>query len=194
MFDQRGRNNTTMNVLSSLILSTVEVANLLPLVAVVICVGAMIMFLAKAAVILRVQADDTLRPSTIPTNPNVQVPRLKMTRVHIPFTFRLLETGNNSFEEVRLAVSSQVKYQMAAFWAVSIRELHMSLWRTWSELREQTRLSVIVDSAHCQQLATNMSTTSQRNGCSIKVAKATPSAWCPTTTCLSAGGVYDSRN
>lgn len=145
-----------MNVLSSLILSTVEVANLLPVVAVVICVGAMIMFLAKAAVILRVQADDTLRPSTIPTNPNVQVPRLKMTRVHIPFTFRLLETGNNSFEEVRLAVSSQVKYQMAAFWAVSIRELHMSLWRTWSELREQTRLSVIVDSAHCQQLATNV--------------------------------------
>jgi len=31
-------------------------------------------------------------------NATVQVPRLKMTRVHIPFTFRLLETGNNSYE------------------------------------------------------------------------------------------------
>lgn len=114
------------------------------------------MFLAKAAVILRVQADDALRPSTVSSSHSVQVPRLKMTRVHIPFTFRLLETGNNSFEEVRLAVSSQVQYTLQAFWAVSIRELHMSLWRTWSELRDQTRLSTIVSALHCQQLATNV--------------------------------------
>jgi hypothetical protein len=31
-------------------------------------------------------------------NATIQVPKLKMTRVHIPFTFRLLETGNNSFD------------------------------------------------------------------------------------------------
>lgn len=145
-----------MNVFGSVMLSTAEMTNLLPLVAIVVCVGAMIMFLAKAAVILRVQADDMIRPSTMSTNHSVPVPRLKMTRVHIPFTFRLLETGNNSFEEVRLAVSSQVNYSLQAFWAVSIRELHMSLWRTWSELRDQTKHSTIVNSTHCQQLATNV--------------------------------------
>ncbi|XP_021707898.1 cell growth regulator with RING finger domain protein 1 isoform X1 [Aedes aegypti] len=145
-----------MNVFGSVMLSTAEMTNLLLLVAIVVCVGAMIMFLAKAAVILRVQADDVIRPSTMSTNHSVPVPRLKMTRVHIPFTFRLLETGNNSFEEVRLAVSSQVNYSLQAFWAVSIRELHMSLWRTWSELRDQTKHSTIVNSTHCQQLATNV--------------------------------------
>lgn len=50
----------------------------------------------RAAIILRVQGDDTIRPSAMNNNHSVQVPRLKMTRVHIPFTFRLLETGNNS--------------------------------------------------------------------------------------------------
>lgn len=29
---------------------------------------------------------------------NMHVPRLKMTRVHIPFTFRLLDTRNNSYD------------------------------------------------------------------------------------------------
>uniref|UniRef100_A0A182XWV1 RING-type domain-containing protein n=1 Tax=Anopheles stephensi TaxID=30069 RepID=A0A182XWV1_ANOST len=113
-------------------------------------------FTSRAAVILRVQADDVLRPSNVAQqNHNVHVPRLKMTRVHIPFTFRLLDAGNNSFDEVRLAVSSQVKYSLQAFWGVSIRELHVSLWRTWNDLREASNAH-IVDSSYCQQLATNV--------------------------------------
>ncbi|XP_041765002.1 cell growth regulator with RING finger domain protein 1-like isoform X1 [Anopheles merus] len=111
---------------------------------------------SEAAVILRVQADDVLRPSNVTQqNHNVHVPRLKMTRVHIPFTVRLLDAGNNSFDEVRLAVSSQVKYSLQAFWGVSIRELHVSLWRTWNDLRDASS-SHIVDSSYCQQLATNV--------------------------------------
>lgn len=56
-------------------------------------------FLHRATVVLRVQGDETIRPSTLSaSHSSVQVPRLKMTRVHIPFTFRLLETGNNSYE------------------------------------------------------------------------------------------------
>ncbi|XP_055614874.1 uncharacterized protein LOC129761184 [Toxorhynchites rutilus septentrionalis] len=145
-----------MNPLSSVMFATVDLSSILPLTAVVVCVGAMIMFLVKAAVILRVQADDALRPSTMTANHIIQVPRLKMTRVHIPFTFRLLDAGNDSFEEVRLAVSSQVKYTFQAFWAVSIREMHISLWRTWSVLQEQTRSSTIVNAMHCQRLATNV--------------------------------------
>ena len=60
--------------------------------------------------------------------------------------------------EVRLAVSSQIKYSLQAFWAVSIRELHMSLWRPWSEISEVAMLqeSTIVDPAHCQHLAIDL--------------------------------------
>uniref|UniRef100_A0A182UQ65 RING-type domain-containing protein n=1 Tax=Anopheles merus TaxID=30066 RepID=A0A182UQ65_ANOME len=144
-----------MSAFSTLTFSAAEITNLLPLTAVIVCIGATIMFLIKAAVILRVQADDVLRPSNVTQqNHNVHVPRLKMTRVHIPFTVRLLDAGNNSFDEVRLAVSSQVKYSLQAFWGVSIRELHVSLWRTWNDLRDASS-SHIVDSSYCQQLATN---------------------------------------
>lgn len=46
-----------------------------------------------------VQGEEAIRQSSMSSiNATIQVPKLKMTRVHIPFTFRLLETGNNSFE------------------------------------------------------------------------------------------------
>lgn len=38
--------------------------------------------------------------------------------------------------EVQCSVSSQVQYQIQAFWGVNIRELHIFLWRPWSDLRE----------------------------------------------------------
>lgn len=51
-----------------------------------------------------------------------------------------------------------MKYSLQAFWAVSIRELHMSLWRPWSEISDaaSAETSTIVDSAHCQQLAIDL--------------------------------------
>jgi hypothetical protein len=49
-----------------------------------------------------VQGEEAIRQSSMASiNATVQVPRLKMTRVHIPFTFRLVETGNNSYEGKR---------------------------------------------------------------------------------------------
>lgn len=71
--------------------------------------------------------------------------------------------------EVRLAVSSHVKYSLQAFWAVSIRELHMSLWRPWSEISDaaSSEISSIVDSAHCQQLAINLRWGSPKLKCDL---------------------------
>lgn len=62
------------------------------------------------------------------------------------------------FSEIRFAISSQVKYSIQAFWGVSIRELHMSLWRPWSELRNvnSTKDSLIVDSKHIQEVAIDL--------------------------------------
>lgn len=61
------------------------------------------LFIYRAAIILRVQGDggDAIRATAVSNAHNssrMQVPRLKMTRVHIPFTFRLLESVNTSYE------------------------------------------------------------------------------------------------
>jgi hypothetical protein len=65
---------------------------------------------------------------------------------------------HHEISEVKLAVSSHVRYSLKAFWAVSIRELHMSLWRPWSEIKEaaNSETGSIVDPAHCQQLAIDL--------------------------------------
>ncbi|XP_053682260.1 cell growth regulator with RING finger domain protein 1-like isoform X2 [Sabethes cyaneus] len=144
-----------MNSFDSTLLLSAELSDILPLAAFLVCAGTIVLFLLKSSVILRVQADDVIRHSTI-TNYSAQVPRLQLIPVHIPFTFRLMDTGSNPFEEVRIVISSHIKYTLQAFWTLSIRELHMSLSRTWDELRDQTQLSTIVNSMHCQKLATNM--------------------------------------
>ncbi|XP_017767542.1 PREDICTED: cell growth regulator with RING finger domain protein 1-like isoform X3 [Eufriesea mexicana] len=38
--------------------------------------------------------------------------------------------------EVECEVSSQVEYSLQALWGVSIRELHLALWKPWSTLRD----------------------------------------------------------
>jgi hypothetical protein len=40
------------------------------------------------------------------------------------------------FAEVECEVSSQVEYSLQAIWGVSIRELHLALWKPWSALRD----------------------------------------------------------
>lgn len=55
------------------------------------------MFTSRAAVMLRMQNDEAVSHSSLSSNHNgARVPRLKMTRVHIPFTFRLLEGSNTT--------------------------------------------------------------------------------------------------
>lgn len=41
-----------------------------------------------------------------------------------------------SFSEVQCSLSSQVRYRIHAYWGVSIRELHIYLWRPWSAIRD----------------------------------------------------------
>jgi len=60
---------------------------------------------------------------------------MKMMKVHIPFTFKLHETSNSSYSDLRCTISSQVPYTLQAFWGVSIRELHHFLWKTWSSFQ-----------------------------------------------------------
>lgn len=60
--------------------------------------------------------------------------------------------------EVCVGISSQVKYSLQAFWAVSIRELHISLWRPWGELQLDATATdrSIVGKANYQHLAVDI--------------------------------------
>uniref|UniRef100_A0A336N1J5 CSON004643 protein n=2 Tax=Culicoides sonorensis TaxID=179676 RepID=A0A336N1J5_CULSO len=160
-----------MSIIHSLMLSAVEIS---PVVVAVACMGAMVMLFIKAAVMLRMQNDETMRQSS-QQNSNVRVPRLKMTRVHIPFTFRL-EGGSNTCDEVKFAVTSQIKYTLQAFWVVSIRELHVSLWRPWKELQEALKEAngTILEASHCQKLATDLRAQSPHNEIVIKLKSPKP--------------------
>lgn len=127
-----------MDIINTVIHSAIEFSNILSCVAVLSCTGAVFIFLIKATITVLAQREEIRAPTNNNYNQSMlQVPRLNMTRVHIPFTFRLLETGNNSYEEIKILVASQVKYSIQAYWGVSIRDLHMFLWKPWLEIKER---------------------------------------------------------
>lgn len=134
------------------VLLTSSISTIFPLVAFIFTVIAILLFFVKV-----VNQGDVIRQSSMPINATVQIPQIKMTKVHIPFTFRL-EAQKDSDEAVKFVISSNVKYTLQAFFTVSIRELHMSMWRTWSEIRDSvhSRHECIIDQAHCQQLAVDL--------------------------------------
>jgi hypothetical protein len=59
------------------------------------------------------------------------------------------------FTDVQCMVSSQVPYTLEAFWGVSIRELHLSLWRPWSVVEGQMQQGTILK-GHYQHKGTTL--------------------------------------
>ncbi|KAG8229542.1 hypothetical protein J437_LFUL009016, partial [Ladona fulva] len=49
--------------------------------------------------------------------------------------FHHAENTKNCDADLQCTVSSQVPYTLQAYWGVSIRELHLFLWRPWSAMR-----------------------------------------------------------
>lgn len=62
------------------------------------------------------------------------------------------------FSEVKFAVTSQVKYTLQAYWIVSIRELHESLWRPWKQLQSALKEvnGTILEAPHSQKLGIDL--------------------------------------
>lgn len=54
-----------------------------------------------------------------------------------------------SVVEVECEVSSQVEYSLQAIWGVSIRELHLALWKPWSTLRDASLNGTLLE-GHAQ--------------------------------------------
>ncbi|GJQ76324.1 hypothetical protein Trydic_g2047 [Trypoxylus dichotomus] len=94
----------------------------------------MILFITRNMMVLRVHGDELVFPTSL-HHVAPRIPQMNMMKVHIPFTFKLLETSKSSYSDVQCNVSSQVNYTIYAYWGVNIRELHVCLWKPWSTLK-----------------------------------------------------------
>jgi hypothetical protein len=124
-----------MVTMTTLLVSAAELTNIFSVIAVLLCFCAMILFITRNMMVLRVHGDDFVFPNSL-HQVSPRIPQMNMMKVHIPFTFKLLETSKSTYSEVQCSLSSQVEYQIQAFWGVNIRELHIFLWRPWSDLRD----------------------------------------------------------
>ncbi|XP_060805096.1 cell growth regulator with RING finger domain protein 1 [Amyelois transitella] len=68
-------------------------------------------------------------------------PRLLMQRVHIPFTFKLMENEPIGYSGVSCSVTSTVRYFQASWWGAPVRELHRTLWRPLPDILASEHLS-----------------------------------------------------
>ncbi|XP_046402432.1 cell growth regulator with RING finger domain protein 1-like isoform X1 [Ischnura elegans] len=53
--------------------------------------------------------------------------------------------------DLQCTVSSQVPYTLQAYWGVSIRELHLFLWRPWSAMRSAVQQGLLLHGHHQQK-------------------------------------------
>ncbi|GLV40218.1 Mahogunin ring finger 1 [Carabus blaptoides fortunei] len=127
-----------------------ELSNIFSILAVLICFCAMILFITRNMMVLRIHGEDLVFPTTLHHQVSPRIPQMNMMKVHIPFTFKLVETSKSSYADVQCSISSQVRYCVCAFWGASIRELHVCLWKPWKVLRD-TSLNGELLQRHCLQ-------------------------------------------
>ncbi|XP_023287762.1 cell growth regulator with RING finger domain protein 1 isoform X2 [Orussus abietinus] len=123
--------------MTAMLVSVAELSNIFSVLAVLICFCGVVLFVMRNMMVLRVHGDDLMfggGGGVIPHSS--RIPQMKMMKVHIPFTFKLHESFKSTYAEVECEVSSQVEYSLQAIWGVSIRELHLALWKSWSTLRD----------------------------------------------------------
>lgn len=126
--------------MSALLVSMVELSNIFSVLALLICFCAMILFIMRNMTMFRLNGDELMFGTSV-HHIQQHIPQMKMMKVHIPFTFKLLESAKSPYSasstDLQCVTSSQVSYTLQAFWGVSIRELHLFLWRPWSVLQKE---------------------------------------------------------
>ncbi|XP_034232523.1 cell growth regulator with RING finger domain protein 1-like [Thrips palmi] len=141
-----------MVAMTAMLVSVAELSNIFSVFVVLVCLCGMVLFIMRNMMVFRVHGEDMMFGSTVhPVAP--RIPQVKMMKVHIPFTFKLVESSKSSYADVQCSVSSQVPYTLLALWGVSIRELHLFLWRPWSAVREAARRGQLLH-GHYQQAGT----------------------------------------
>ncbi|XP_075223195.1 cell growth regulator with RING finger domain protein 1-like isoform X2 [Lycorma delicatula] len=137
--------------MTAMLVSVAELSNILSVLAVLICFCGMVLFIMRNMTVFWLQGEELMFGGSVhPSAAQPRIPQMKMMKVHIPFTFKLQETSKSSYSEVQYTVSSQVAYTLQAFWGVSIRELHLFLWRPWNAINAAAQHDILL-SGHYQQ-------------------------------------------
>ncbi|XP_046402434.1 cell growth regulator with RING finger domain protein 1-like isoform X3 [Ischnura elegans] len=151
--------------MTAMLVSVAELSNMFSFLAVVVCFCGMVIFVIRNMMVFRFHGDEIMFGGSVhPIQP--QIPQMKMMRVHIPFTFKLQESSKSCYTGLQLTlgdhhepalfdlqctVSSQVPYTLQAYWGVSIRELHLFLWRPWSAMRSAVQQGLLLHGHHQQK-------------------------------------------
>lgn len=123
-------------------LSLADLPNIFIMVASIIALFIMLVILLRNMEVIGIMgdgADSSWGPAMPPA-------RLVMQRVHIPFTFKLLEGTSISYIELNCTITSTVRYWRGCWWGAPVRDLHRVLWGPFSELHNS--LNIIRDNAH----------------------------------------------
>ncbi|KAL6424060.1 hypothetical protein ACFW04_009747 [Cataglyphis niger] len=142
--------------MTAMLVSVAELSNIFSVLAVLICFCGVFLFIMRNMMVLRVHGDDLMFGGGGGGGNNVithspRIPQMEMMKVHIPFTFKLHESFKSTYAEVECEVSSQVEYSLQAIWGVSIRELHLALWKPWNTLRDASLNGTLLQ-GHAQYL------------------------------------------
>lgn len=140
------------NTMTAMLVSVAELSNIFFVLAVSICFCGVFLFIIRNMIVLRIHGDELMfgGSGTVMTH-SPRIPQMEMMKVHIPFTFKLHESFKSTYTEVECEVSSQVEYSLQALWGVSIRELHLALWKPWSTLRDASLNGTLLQ-GHAQYL------------------------------------------
>ncbi|KAK7794923.1 hypothetical protein R5R35_005895 [Gryllus longicercus] len=150
-----------MVAMTAMLVSVAELSNIFSVLAVLICFCAMVLFIMRNMMVFRLHGEEMIFGSSVHQVQH-QIPQMKMMKVHIPFTFKLTDASKSSYSDLQCLVSSQVPYTLQAIWGVSIRELHLFLWRPWNVLHSQLQAGNLLQ-GHYQQKGVIIQKTSHNN-------------------------------
>lgn len=119
--------------MSTFLVSVAELSNIFSVLATLICFFGMVFFIMKNMMVFRLHEDFVFGGAMHHSQP--RIPRMKMMKITIPFILKLDETSKSD-DCLNCTVTSQITYTIRVFWGVSIRELHMFLWKPWSLIQK----------------------------------------------------------
>lgn len=132
-----------------MLVSVAEFSNIISVLAVFMCFCGMFLLIMRNMTLFWLHGEELMFGTSVHTVQQ-RIPQMKMMKVHIPFTFKLQYASKSSYAEVQFLFSSQVPYTLQAFWGVSIRELHLFLWRPWNKFNASLQQGVMLQ-GHYQQ-------------------------------------------
>lgn len=119
--------------MSNFLVSVAELSNIFSVLATLVCFFGMVFIIMKNMMVFRLHEDLVFGGAMHHVQP--RTPKVQMMKISIPFVLKLDESGAAT-DCVDCTITSQISYTIRVFWGVSIRELHMFLWKPWSVIQK----------------------------------------------------------